>query len=94
MRLFVDSKGDLQARAMLQECNRVLRPGGEFYLITYGDPETRLRHLDNSKAFDWKVYFNVVPREAPSRKMHPVPKIYIYHMKRPSRRSLSLSEVY
>eukprot|EP00877_Chromochloris_zofingiensis_P004049 jgi/Chrzof1/13645/Cz08g06020.t1 len=39
---------------MLLEVARVLKPGGTFMLITYGDPSTRLPHLENP-VYQWQV---------------------------------------
>jgi len=42
------------ADKMLLEISRVLRPGGVFILITYGEPPTRLNYLERAK-YGWKV---------------------------------------
>eukprot|EP00823_Brevimastigomonas_motovehiculus_P001217 TRINITY_DN11737_c0_g1_i1.p1 TRINITY_DN11737_c0_g1~~TRINITY_DN11737_c0_g1_i1.p1 ORF type:complete len:249 (+),score=66.14 TRINITY_DN11737_c0_g1_i1:158-904(+) len=40
---------------MLHECCRVLKRGGVFGIITYGQPATRLPYLEKTK-FNWKVF--------------------------------------
>jgi len=42
------------ADKMLGEISRVLRPGGVFVVVTYGDPPTRLTYLEKPK-YGWKV---------------------------------------
>lgn len=42
------------ATNIVLEVARVLRPGGTFVLITYGHPQSRLRHLDNH-GIDWTI---------------------------------------
>jgi len=42
------------ADALLNECYRVLRPGGIFAVITYGDPTCRICHL-NKPRYRWRI---------------------------------------
>ena len=38
----------LQVASMLKEVQRVLKPGGHYFAISYGKPETRVGHLERS----------------------------------------------
>ena len=38
----------LQVASMLKEVQRVLKPGGHYFAISYGKPETRVSHLERS----------------------------------------------
>lgn len=48
------SNSTRNVRATLNECARLLRPGGQLIMITYGKPETRLFHLARPR-FGWEV---------------------------------------
>ena len=39
---------------MLAECQRVLKPGGLFVVVTYGPPTHRMRHLQTHR-LKWSV---------------------------------------
>lgn len=56
----------LSAAKMLEEVRRVLKPGGNYILITYGDPRVRMPHL---KAHDsnWTVTLHVLPKPGSKR---------------------------
>ncbi|XP_024545098.1 uncharacterized protein LOC9645030 [Selaginella moellendorffii] len=55
------SNGFIDVRFMLEETRRVLKPGGVFILITYGEPLLRMHHLKHP-AFDWKVVLHLTPK--------------------------------
>jgi ubiquinone/menaquinone biosynthesis C-methylase UbiE len=40
--------------SMLNECDRVLKKNGIFFIITYGQPSSRLSYFERSK-YKWKV---------------------------------------
>ncbi|CAD6216843.1 unnamed protein product [Miscanthus lutarioriparius] len=67
----------LSAAQMILEVDRLLKPGGVFILITYGDPSVRVPHL-NQSACDWKIVLYILPRpgfteEIRRRVLDPVP---------------------
>ncbi|XP_020108093.1 methyltransferase-like protein 13 isoform X1 [Ananas comosus] len=49
------------ASQMVEEVSRLLRPGGIFMLITYGDPSVRIPHLNQAR-YGWKIVLFVIPR--------------------------------
>ncbi|KAK4769271.1 hypothetical protein SAY86_027421 [Trapa natans] len=40
---------------------RLLKPGGVYMLITYGDPNARMPHLD-PLAYNWQIILYIIPR--------------------------------
>lgn len=46
---------------MINEVNRLLKPGGIYMLITYGDPSVRIPHL-NQPGCSWKITLYIIPR--------------------------------
>ncbi|XP_058077407.1 uncharacterized protein LOC131225832 isoform X1 [Magnolia sinica] len=46
---------------MLAEVSRLLKPGGIYMLITYGDPTVRIPHLNRS-GYNWKIILYIIPR--------------------------------
>nr|CCA16443.1 putative methyltransferase [Albugo laibachii Nc14] len=46
---------------MCQEINRVLKPNGVYFVISYGIPDNRLTYLEN-KDNGWKVTVHTVPK--------------------------------
>ncbi|CAA6654070.1 unnamed protein product [Spirodela intermedia] len=50
----------ISASQMLGEVNRLLKPGGIYMLITYGDPSLRIHHL--TKEGRWKIRLYILPR--------------------------------
>jgi hypothetical protein len=44
---------------MCSEISRVLKPGGAYILVSYGNPESRLSYLEKPK-FNWKVETHTV----------------------------------
>ncbi|XP_006658911.2 EEF1A lysine methyltransferase 4-like [Oryza brachyantha] len=51
----------LSAAQMVLEVERLLKPGGVFMLITYGDPSVRVPHL-NQPGCKWKIVLYILPR--------------------------------
>ncbi|KAM0836568.1 hypothetical protein ACQ4PT_062240 [Festuca glaucescens] len=51
----------LSAAQMVLEVDRLLKPGGVFMLITYGDPSARIPHL-NQPVCSWKISLYILPR--------------------------------
>jgi len=47
------------ADALLAECYRVLRPGGIFAIVTYGDPNCRVPHLSKPR-YKWRISTHTV----------------------------------
>jgi len=43
------------AGQMLTECSRTLKKGGLLFIITYGQPQSRLNYIDKPK-YNWKVH--------------------------------------
>jgi SAM-dependent methyltransferase len=44
---------------MLDQCSRVLKPGGVFFIFTYGQPQSRLSYLEKPK-LGWTVSYQVL----------------------------------
>jgi len=44
---------------MLDQCSRVLKPGGIFFIFTYGQPQSRLSYLEKPK-LSWSVAYQVL----------------------------------
>lgn len=79
--LMCGTDAPLNASQMLEEVNRLLRPGGIYMLITYGDPSVRIPHL-NQAGCCWKFVLYIIPRpgfqsrvgcSSPMSIMEPVP---------------------
>ncbi|GMH30631.1 hypothetical protein Nepgr_032474 [Nepenthes gracilis] len=51
----------ISAARMLAEVCRLLKPGGIYMLITYGDPNVRMPHLRRS-VYNWKIVLYIIPR--------------------------------
>jgi len=45
--------------SMLAEMHRVLKPGGTFFIISYGEPKTRLIYLDKPR-YNWMVSHQMI----------------------------------
>ncbi|KAG9457362.1 hypothetical protein H6P81_001870 [Aristolochia fimbriata] len=61
------------ASQMLEEVNRILKPGGTYMLITYGDPSVRMPHL-KKPGYNWNIILYIIPRpgfEKPGRSTSP-----------------------
>ncbi|GLT84236.1 hypothetical protein SLE2022_024810 [Rubroshorea leprosula] len=59
--LMCGTDAPISAARMLGEVSRLLKPGGTFMLITYGDPTVRMLHV-NRPAYSWKIELYVIPR--------------------------------
>ncbi|XP_065871669.1 uncharacterized protein [Euphorbia lathyris] len=79
--LMCGNDAPLSATQTLGEVSRLLKPGGIYMLITYGDPTVRMLHLRRS-VYNWKIELYIIPRpgfEKPSNSssshpfLEPVP---------------------
>ncbi|BAT91300.1 EEF1A lysine methyltransferase 4 isoform X1 [Vigna umbellata] len=80
--LMCGTDAPISASQMLAEVCRLLKPGGTYILITYGDPTVRMPHLSRP-VFNWKIMLYNIPRpgfqkpesSTPSRKsfLEPIP---------------------
>ncbi|CAH9085372.1 unnamed protein product [Cuscuta epithymum] len=79
--LMCGTNAPISACQMLGEVNRILKPGGVYMLITYGDPTVRMPHL-NRPVYSWNIELYNIPRpgfykpdSTPSLRSHlePVP---------------------
>lgn len=59
--LMCGSDAPISAARMLGEVSRLLKPGGIYMLITYGDPKVRMPHLTRS-IYSWKIVLYAIPR--------------------------------
>lgn len=59
--LMCGASAPLSAASMLEEVSRVLKPGGVYMLITYGDPRLRVPHL-NLPHYNWIVTLYIISR--------------------------------
>lgn len=59
--LMCGTDAPLSATQMLGEVSRLLKPGGIYMLITYGDPTVRMPHL-NRPVYNWKITLYIIPR--------------------------------
>ncbi|RVX00375.1 Methyltransferase-like protein 13 [Vitis vinifera] len=59
--LMCGTDAPISASRMLGEVSRLLKPGGIYMLITYGDPTVRMPHLGRP-VYNWKVVLYVIPR--------------------------------
>lgn len=59
--LMCGTDAPISAAQMLGEVSRLLKPGGIYMLITYGDPTVRIPHL-NRPAYNWKIELYIIPR--------------------------------
>lgn len=50
---------------MLSEMTRIIKPGGVFVLITYGQPKTRLHYLSKEK-YGWEIEQRTVGKLPPT----------------------------
>ncbi|CAI9102933.1 OLC1v1001328C3 [Oldenlandia corymbosa var. corymbosa] len=57
--LMCGTNAPINAAQMLGEVNRLLKPGGIYMLITYGDPTVRLPYLSRS-VYNWKIELYVI----------------------------------
>ncbi|XP_057976812.1 uncharacterized protein LOC131163964 [Malania oleifera] len=59
--LMCGTDAPISAPRMLGEVSRLLKPGGIFMLITYGDPTVRMPHLSRPM-YNWKILLYIIPR--------------------------------
>ncbi|KAK6933920.1 Methyltransferase type 11 [Dillenia turbinata] len=57
--LMCGTDAPISASRMLGEVSRLLKPGGIYMLITYGDPKVRMPHL-NRPGYNWKIVLYVI----------------------------------
>ncbi|KAH7426419.1 hypothetical protein KP509_10G001400 [Ceratopteris richardii] len=65
--LMCGSNAHQNAAKMLSEVCRVLRPGGGYMLVTYGDPHMRMPHLKTHGLNIWTVALYVLPKPGSRR---------------------------
>ncbi|CAL1411758.1 unnamed protein product [Linum trigynum] len=59
--LMCGNDAPISAAQMLGEVSRLLKPGGTYMLITYGDPKVRMPHLMRP-VYNWKIMLYIIPR--------------------------------
>lgn len=59
--LMCGTDAPMSAAQMLGEVSRLLKPGGIYMLITYGDPTVRMPHL-RRPVYNWNVMLYIIPR--------------------------------
>ncbi|KAF3437362.1 hypothetical protein FNV43_RR20115 [Rhamnella rubrinervis] len=59
--LMCGTDAPISASQMLGEVSRLLKPGGIYMLITYGDPSVRMPHLSRP-VYNWKIMLYIIPR--------------------------------
>ncbi|KAF8398344.1 hypothetical protein HHK36_017271 [Tetracentron sinense] len=57
--LMCGTDAPISAAQMLGEVSRLLKPGGVYMLITYGDPTVRIPHL-NRPVYSWKIILYII----------------------------------
>ncbi|PKA56225.1 hypothetical protein AXF42_Ash011154 [Apostasia shenzhenica] len=57
--LMCGGDASLSVSLMLEEVNRLLKPGGIYMLITYGDPSLRISHL-NQPGCCWHIKLYII----------------------------------
>lgn len=59
--LMCGTDAPISASQMLGEVSRLLKPGGVYMLITYGDPKVRVPHL-RRPVYNWNIELYIIPR--------------------------------
>ncbi|KAK1315662.1 hypothetical protein QJS10_CPA05g00864 [Acorus calamus] len=59
--LMCGTNAPISASLMIEEVSRLLKPGGIYMLITYGDPIVRIPHL-HQEGCSWKIKLYIIPR--------------------------------
>ncbi|XP_063940508.1 uncharacterized protein LOC108202950 isoform X2 [Daucus carota subsp. sativus] len=59
--LMCGTDAPISAAQMLGEVSRLLKPGGVYMLITYGDPKVRVPHL-RRPVYNWNIELYIIPR--------------------------------
>ncbi|KAJ4896304.1 S-adenosyl-L-methionine-dependent methyltransferases superfamily protein [Raphanus sativus] len=57
--MIVGKDAPLSAWRMLGEVSRLIKPGGTYFLITYGGPKVRMPHL--TPAYNWNISLYILP---------------------------------
>ncbi|XXG59575.1 hypothetical protein AAC387_Pa04g1635 [Persea americana] len=57
--LMCGTTAPISVSQMLGEVSRLLKPGGVYMLITYGDPTVRIPHL-NRQGYGWKIILHII----------------------------------
>ncbi|KAL8260215.1 hypothetical protein R6Q59_028168 [Mikania micrantha] len=80
--LMCGTDAPISVSQMLGEVSRILKPGGVYMLITYGDPTARMPHI-NRRTYNWKIGLYIIPRpgfqkspgstSAPNSYLSPIP---------------------
>ncbi|KAK6143188.1 hypothetical protein DH2020_023536 [Rehmannia glutinosa] len=68
--LMCGTDAPISASQMLGEVSRLLKPGGVYMLITYGDPTVRMPHI-NRPVYNWKIELYIIPRPGFQRPSGP-----------------------
>lgn len=68
--LMCGSSAPTSAASMIKEVRRVLKPGGVYMLITYGDPRVRIPHLKCEGA-PWEIKLHAIPRPGSTKATGP-----------------------
>ncbi|KAJ7517954.1 hypothetical protein O6H91_21G047900 [Diphasiastrum complanatum] len=72
--LMCGTSAALSASEMLMEVRRVLKPGGTYILVTYGDPSVRMPHLKLPE-YNWNILLHVIPRPGSKRALENTSKM-------------------
>ncbi|KAG7948370.1 hypothetical protein I3843_13G007100 [Carya illinoinensis] len=59
--LMCGTDAPISSAQMLGEVSRLLKPGGTYMLISYGDPSARMPHLSRP-VYNWKTVLYIIPR--------------------------------
>ncbi|XP_030532431.1 EEF1A lysine methyltransferase 4 isoform X2 [Rhodamnia argentea] len=59
--LMCGTDAPISAARMLGEVSRLLKAGGIYMLITYGDPSARMLHL-NQSVYNWQIILYIISR--------------------------------
>ncbi|XP_073049477.1 uncharacterized protein [Primulina eburnea] len=59
--LMCGTGASISATQMLGEVSRLLKPGGVYMLITYGDPTVRMPHIKRP-VYSWNIDLYVIPK--------------------------------
>ncbi|XP_034912212.1 uncharacterized protein [Populus alba] len=74
--LMCGSDAPISAARMLGEVSRLLKPGGIYMLITYGDPKVRMPHLTRS-IYSWNIVLYAIPSMEVSCKAYTIGSIIL-----------------
>ncbi|CAL5380132.1 unnamed protein product [Camellia sinensis] len=67
--LMCGTDAPISAAQMLGEVSRLLKPGGIYMLITYGDPTVRTPHLSRP-VYNWKIELYIIPWRLGARNLY------------------------